>query len=160
MHARSASTSVCQGNGAYFPVVALDKTPPETGGSDSLSGQHRWLRITAGMVVVAVLAVGTWQVVELHHEVSDLQTQSHSQQTRLKSQLTRLKSQQSQLSLLDAAVSGSTEGASTSLSQIEGQISALQGNTINLAVRIGRVNLALNDATVNPDGSLFVSLRC
>ena len=151
MPARSASTSVRQGNGVHCPVMALDKTPPEIGGSDSLSGQHRWLRITAGMVVVAVLAVGTWQVVEVHHEVSDLQTQNQSQQARLKNQ-------QSQLDGLNSALGNTASG--TSLSRIESQISALQGNTTNLAVRIGCVNLALNDATVSPDGSFFVSIRC
>jgi len=143
-------------------------TPPETGGSDRASREHRWQRITAGIVVVAVLAVGAWQVVELHHEVSDLQTQSQSQQARLVGQQARLVGQQKQLSLLNAAVAGSTTGAT--LSQIQDQISRIEGNTTGLAVRIGCVYQALQDATVPssnleygsiiPGASLNVPIIC
>ena len=141
--------------------MAHDMTPPETGGSDRAFREHRWLRITAGIVVVALLAVGAWQVVELHHEVSDLQTQSQSQQARLVGQ-------QKQLSLLNAAVAGSTTGAT--LSQIQDQISRIEGNTTGLAVRIGCVYQALQDATVPssnleygsiiPGASLNVPIIC
>jgi len=61
-------------------------------------------------------------------------------------QQARLVGQQKQLSLLNAAVAGSTTGAT--LSQIQDQISRIEGNTTGLAVRIGCVYQALQDATV------------
>jgi multidrug efflux pump subunit AcrA (membrane-fusion protein) len=137
--------------------MADDKTPVRIGSSDRASGKHRWLNISAGIVVVAVLRVGTWQVVELHHEASDLQTQNQSQQARLESQQARLKNQQSQLDGLNSALGTTASG--TTVTQLQSEISTIEGVTTHLGVRIGCVEQALDTATANPDGTLFVAIR-
>jgi hypothetical protein len=58
--------------------MADDTTPVEIGSSDGASGKNRWRQVVVGVLVVAGLGLGTWQVVDLHHEVSDLQTQMPS----------------------------------------------------------------------------------
>jgi hypothetical protein len=148
-HALSRGTSIGYGGCAYSPAMT-DTTPLENGNSDHASGKRRWLCTLAGILVVALLGVGVWQVVELHRQVSDLQTRNQSQQDRLKSQ-------QSQLDGLDAALSNTATG--TSFSRIEGEISTIQGVTTHLGVRIGYLEQALNTTTVNSDGTLFVAIR-
>ena len=137
--------------------MADDKTPVRIGSSDRASGKRRWLRIAAGLLVVAVLGFGTWQVVELHREVSDLQAQNQSQQARLESQQGRLMNQQSQLDGLNSALGTTASG--TTVTQLQSETSTIQGVTTHLDVRIGCVEQALDTATANPDGTLFVAIR-
>jgi hypothetical protein len=59
--------------------------------------------------------------------------------------------------LVDTALGNTASG--TSFTQIEGEISTIQEVTTHLGVRIGCVTQALNTATVNPDGTLFVAIQ-
>jgi cell division protein FtsB len=120
--------------------------------------KRRWPRLALYVLAAVVVGLGAWQVVQLHNDVSTLQSQDRHQQAQLKSQQAKLKSQQAQLGgLNDAALNAAS---TTSINQIENKISVIEGVTTNLSVMIGCVNTALRDATVNGDGSLFVSIAC
>jgi hypothetical protein len=119
---------------------------------------RRWPILVVGVLVVAALGVGAWQVVQLRHDVSDLQAQNQRQQVRIVSQ-------QRALNGLEGTVSNSNTGAS--LGQMQGQISTIQGQisnveavTTELSTRIGCNVQALKQATVNPDGTIFVPIYC
>jgi hypothetical protein len=147
------------------------------------TNRRRWPAPVVGLLLVAVLAVGAWQVVELHRQVTDLQRANDRQRTQIASQ-------QSQLSGLNAALNGTAGEATTAaaLGRIQNQIGALgvqvsqdqqgqgntqsqiaalgdqvsqvQGNTRDLSSTIDCVYQAVKEATVNSDGSLFIAVNC
>jgi hypothetical protein len=133
----------------------MRRDPYEIETNSNETRRHRWPFAVAGLLLIVIIGVGAWQMVDMHHQISELQTQNHREQVQIESQ-------QNQLSGLNAAISGSASKATTTtnLRQMEGQISTLQGYTTSLAVRLGCVNQALKDATVNSNGTLFVDLIC
>jgi hypothetical protein len=113
--------------------------------------RSRWLIVVSCVLLVAVIGVGAWQVVDLHHRVSTLESQNRRNEVRLQRQ-------ESQLGGLNGALLNTASGSS--LGQIESKISSIESATTGLAVSIGCVEQALNSATVNSDGTLFVAIRC
>jgi hypothetical protein len=129
-----------------------------------LTRTRRWPARVATVLVVAVLAVGAWQVVELHRQVSNLQAENHRQEIRLESQ-------QSQLEGLNAAASGSATSASVGdldarvtaldfqLSQdernasgLQSAVSGLSSSLTDLSSKVDCVYKALSNATASPYG--------
>ena len=111
----------------------------------------RGLIVVFCVLMVAVVGVGAWQLVDLHHRISTLESQNRRDEARLQRQ-------QDQLGGLNAALLNTASG--TSLGQIESKISTIESYTTSLAVRIGCVEQSVNTATVQPDGTLFVAIRC
>jgi uncharacterized protein HemX len=142
--------------------------PSEATEVTEVTRTRRWPARVVAFLVVAVLAVGAWQVVDLHRQVSKLQAENQRQQARLESQ-------QNQLEGLGTVASGSATSASVGdldarvtalgyqLSQdernavgLQSSVSDLSSSLSNLSTRVDCVYRALINATVIPNGSLSI----
>jgi hypothetical protein len=125
--------------------------------------RRRWLARVAALLVVAAIAVGAWQIVELRHQVSALQGENDKQ----RGQLAR---QQIQISGLNAAMNVTAGEVTTAaalgriqnqISAIEGQVSQYVGSTEGLSTKIDCVYQALSGATASLfDGRISPGTTC
>lgn len=129
-----------------------DTTDPPSGSSDD-KRKRRWPLVLAGLLVVTAVAVGTWQMVDMHRQISDLQATDHRQQSQLNGFENSFVHTVSPNGLSLVQLEGRVTG-------IEGHVSQIERTTTDLDSRISCLTQALKDATVKPDGTLFVKVIC